>query len=95
MAEVIRVNVLYSGTVQGVGFRHSVWTIAQDFAVTGWVRNLRVDRRVELLAEGSAADIDAFLEKIALERRGFIQSAYRSNCQAKGEFSSFEIAPTA
>ena len=35
----MRINVVYAGRVQGVGFRATAREIAADFAVTGWVRN--------------------------------------------------------
>ena len=44
-------RVLYSGRVQGVGFRFSSKQIARGFDVCGWVKNLP-DGRVELLADG-------------------------------------------
>ncbi|MFZ2278558.1 MAG: acylphosphatase [Prosthecobacter sp.] len=57
-------HVLYSGRVQGVGFRYSTKRIASGFDVTGWVKNLP-DGRVELLAQSLEADeLDAFLEDI-------------------------------
>lgn len=40
-------QVLYSGRVQGVGFRAAVRHIASGFDVTGWVKNLE-DGRVEM-----------------------------------------------
>ena len=57
-------NILYSGRVQGVGFRYSTKRIASGFDVTGWVKNLP-DGRVEMLAQSFEADeLDAFLEDI-------------------------------
>jgi acylphosphatase len=57
-------NVLYSGRVQGVGFRYSTKRIASGFEVTGWVKNLP-DGRVELLAQAlEIAELEAFLEDI-------------------------------
>jgi acylphosphatase len=56
--------VLYSGRVQGVGFRYSTKRIASGFDVTGWIKNLP-DGRVELLAQALEADeLEAFLEDI-------------------------------
>ena len=46
-----RVRILYSGHVQGVGFRYTAKTVAAGFEITGVVRNLP-DGRVELVAEG-------------------------------------------
>jgi acylphosphatase len=54
-----RMTVLYSGHVQGVGFRYTAKTAAAGFEVTGTVRNLP-DGRVELIAEGPREELDAF-----------------------------------
>ncbi len=56
-------QVLYSGHVQGVGFRYTVKQIAKGFDVTGWVRNLP-DGRVELQATGAPRELAAFIEAI-------------------------------
>jgi len=54
-----------SGTVQGVGFRFFVQREAEKLHVGGYARNL-FDGRVEVLAAGSAAQLDEL--KSALER---------------------------
>jgi acylphosphatase len=59
----MRRRVYYSGGVQGVGFRYTSRRLAQDYAVGGYVRNLP-DGRVELVAEGDQAEVEAFLEAI-------------------------------
>ena len=48
---IARVTVLYSGKVQGVGFRYAVKSVALGYELTGTVKNLD-DGRVELIAEG-------------------------------------------
>lgn len=60
---MLRYHVFFFGRVQGVGFRYTCLTISQDFDVTGFVRN-RADGSVELVAEGRADEIDAFLKSI-------------------------------
>ena len=40
-------QLLYSGHVQGVGFRMTVKQLASGYEVTGWVKNLS-DGRVEM-----------------------------------------------
>ncbi len=45
-----QVRVYYSGRVQGVGFRFTAESIANDLGVTGWVKNSR-DGGVEIVAE--------------------------------------------
>ena len=54
-----RLHVWYSGHVQGVGFRYTVRSVAQGFEVAGLVRNL-LDGRVELVAEGTREELEAF-----------------------------------
>lgn len=52
-------TVLYSGHVQGVGFRYTARTVAAGFEITGTVRNL-TDGSVELIAEGARDELEAF-----------------------------------
>jgi acylphosphatase len=58
-----RVHVVFSGRVQGVGFRYSVCRIAAEYKVTGFVRNL-LDGDVELIAEGEQQELFDFLHAI-------------------------------
>ena len=64
--------VLYSGTVQGVGFRYTALHLARGFAVGGAVRNL-ADGRVELVAEGEAAEVERFLAAVRRQMAGYIE----------------------
>jgi len=85
-------QILYSGRVQGVGFRYTVKTAASGYDVTGIVRNL-ADGRVELIAEGSKDELNAFREGIresGLEH--FIKGEEVSWSEAKNEFRGFEVA---
>ena len=56
-------RVYFSGRVQGVGFRFTAQHLARGFDVAGYVSNLR-DGRVELVAEGDPAEIDAFIRAV-------------------------------
>jgi acylphosphatase len=60
--------------VQGVGFRYSARGIARGYTVAGFVRNL-ADGRVELVAEGENAKVEAFLLAIAERWSGSITDA--------------------
>lgn len=57
-------RVYYAGRVQGVGFRYTTQHLAAGFAVAGYVRNLP-SGEVELLAEGAAEEVEAFLAAVA------------------------------
>lgn len=85
-----RRTVYYSGEVQGVGFRYTAATLAADYAVAGFVRNL-ADGRVELVAEGSQEELNDFLAKIAKTMRRYIRQADIHSSPSTGEFRGFEI----
>jgi acylphosphatase len=68
----VRRCVYYSGQVQGVGFRFTSRRLAQDHTVGGYVRNLP-DGRVELLAEGDQAEVDAMLDAVRRQMRDYIR----------------------
>jgi acylphosphatase len=87
-----RIQVFYSGSVQGVGFRYSVRSVATGFEVTGVVRNLP-DGRVELVAEGAKAELEAFRQAIReAGLDGFIRNEDVIWGEARNEFRGFEIA---
>ena len=87
-----RLNIFYSGRVQGVGFRYTVKTVAAGFDVAGIVRNLP-DGRVELIAEGAPAELEGFRAAIRDEGlAGFIQREEVNWAESKHEFSGFEIS---
>ena len=87
-----KVTNLYSGHVQGVGFRYTVRTLTLGFEVTGMVRNLD-DGRVELAAEGAKEELEAFLEAIRQSEVGrFIRQEQPCWSDAKNEFRGFEIS---
>jgi len=86
-----RMQILYSGRVQGVGFRYAVRTLAAGFEVTGTVRNL-ADGRVELTAEGVPAELDAF--RTAIRDAGLaanIRTEDASWADPSGGFTGFAI----
>lgn len=86
-----RLQVLYSGRVQGVGFRYNTKKTALGYEVTGTVRNLQ-DGRVELICEGSKEELEAF--QIGIRESGvrkFIRQEEASWGTPTGEFRGFEI----
>ena len=90
MPEVHHESVFYSGHVQGVGFRYSVLQVAKEFEVAGFVGNL-ADGRVQLEAEGTAADVTAFLDAVQEKMHGYIRKTERSGGARPGQFRGFTI----
>jgi len=87
---VQRVRVLYTGTVQGVGFRWRVVDASRAFQVTGFVRNLP-DGRVEVVAEGERAVVERFLSTVRDRLGDLIERADATWSSATGEFRSFGV----
>ncbi|MEI7534243.1 MAG: acylphosphatase [Verrucomicrobiae bacterium] len=86
-----RMNAFFSGRVQGVGFRYTAKTVATGFEITGLVKNLP-DGRVELVAEGAQAELEAFLVELhGAGLAGFIRDEQVIWADAKNEFRGFEI----
>jgi len=84
-------QVLYSGQVQGVGFRYAVKSVATGFDVTGSIRNLP-GGGVELIAEGARDELEAFRQ--AIRESGldhFIRQEDVSWQEAGSGFRGFEI----
>jgi acylphosphatase len=88
---LVRVNVHYSGRVQGVGFRYIVKSLVPGYEVLGTVKNLS-DGRVEMVVEGQQGELEEFLQAIR-------DSGLRSNIQdenivwgeAEDKFRGFKI----
>jgi acylphosphatase len=87
----LRLKVQYSGMVQGVGFRYTVKSLVPGYEVTGTIRNL-ADGRVEMVAEGSREELEAFHQGILDSGLGgLISDAQKTWGEARGEFRGFEI----
>jgi acylphosphatase len=87
----VRRTAYYEGRVQGVGFRYTTNSIAQDFRVVGQVRNLD-DGRVELIAEGQAAELARFLNQVGETLGRYIHGSKITESPATGQFATFSIA---
>lgn len=85
-----RLQIIYSGRVQGVGFRYAAKMTARGFEVTGTVRNLR-DGRVELVAEGERAELEAFAQAIREAGVGSLIKNEAATWAAPGGLRGFEI----
>ncbi len=87
-----RMQVFFSGTVQGVGFRFTAERLAQRFSVSGFVRNLD-DGRVEVVAEGEETALVNFLTAIRESgMKDYIRDVEAHWSDAQDTFTGFRIA---
>lgn len=86
----MRWHILFSGRVQGVGFRVTTSQVARDMGVTGWVRNL-TDGRVELVGEGPAGQSRELVRRICHLTHGEVSDWSLVPAAATGEFHRFEV----
>lgn len=84
------IRFLFSGRVQGVGFRYTAQRLAGRFAVAGYVRNLD-DGRVELVASGDPAEIEELITSIEREMGRNIQDISRGPIDLSTPLSGFTI----
>ncbi|MGE5280466.1 MAG: acylphosphatase [Deltaproteobacteria bacterium] len=85
-----RLHALFSGHVQGVGFRFTVRSLARTAGATGWVRNLP-DGTVEVLAEAEEGLLADILARIDSEFEGYIRDKRLEWQAPTGEFNDFGI----
>jgi acylphosphatase len=81
---------LFTGRVQGVGFRWTTERIARRFPVTGFVRNL-VSGQVELVVCGEMESVEALILAIKQRFEGHIGGIDREEMPGHAEFSDFCI----
>ena len=85
-----QVHIHYIGSVQGVGFRYSARSLAQNLGLVGWVKNAP-DGGVELVAEGDEAKLKELLENIREEMGNYISDEQVSWEAVTGVFRDFVI----
>ena len=90
MSGVYHTTVFFSGRVQGVGFRYQAVQVAKEFDVSGWVMNLP-DGRVQLEAEGRAAEVSGFVAAIRERLEGYIRKTEQTNETRPPQFAGFAI----
>jgi acylphosphatase len=88
---VVRRRLLFSGAVQGVGFRY--WAVHESaaFSVTGYVRNL-YNGSVEAVLEGARDEVAAF-EGVLRDGPpyGRVRRVEAIDEEPSREFSSFSV----
>ena len=83
-------TVLFSGRVQGVGFRWRALHALEGCGLDGYVRNLP-DGRVELRLQGEAEDIDQAVARVRAAMADYIHRVESSECKIDERLGGFRI----
>ncbi len=80
------------GIVQGVNFRAFVQHNARALGLTGYVRNLPLERAVEVMAEGEREQLEQLLRQLEIGPRGaWVERVEASWPKYTGAYDRFEI----
>jgi len=83
-------RIIFTGTVQGVGFRFSANSAAQRYRLSGYVRNLS-NGSVEMLIQGRPDDIDDCLSEICESFAGYIRDTKIEDLHPDPAYTDFKI----
>lgn len=86
----IRTRFIYTGRVQGVGFRYTARTTASNYPITGWVRN-NPDGSVTLEAQGTPESVHAYRDDLAQKMRSNILHCEEESICTVTDESGFHI----
>ena len=90
MSKKIREAVIFTGRVQGVGFRYKMYYLSQQYGVTGWVRN-EYDGSVSAQVQGTEEQIDRVIQALSNDRYIEIDHAWRSRIPLDEEERGFRM----
>jgi acylphosphatase len=83
-------ELLIEGRVQGVGMRYFVYTRAQKYNITGFVKNTH-DGNVEVVCSGGSLEMDKFIAEIKKGPSFSFISDVKINEIPENDFKDFEI----
>ena len=86
----IRRHYNFFGRVQGVGFRYTAMYAANDFGVTGWVRN-EYDDTVIMELQGTEEQIDKTVQAIRSARYIMIEKTLCRNIAVDNHETKFRV----
>jgi acylphosphatase len=87
---MVRAHIHFHGTVQGVGFRYTTLSFAQELMLTGWVKNLP-DGTVEAVVEGARPAIEKLITRLKAQFRTYLRDTQVDWLNSSGDFISFSI----
>ncbi|MHC4455754.1 MAG: acylphosphatase [Planctomycetota bacterium] len=83
-------NVIFSGRVQGVGFRFTALYIANRYKLTGFVRNAP-DGTVELVLQGNTNDVNGCIQDIQESFAEYIRDVKIEEITFEAQYEDFKI----
>jgi len=83
-------QIVFTGRVQGIGFRFTALNTANRLGLTGVVRN-RGDGAVEMIAQGPADYIDDCIRDIEESFAGYISQTKTEEIPLSGRYKDFKI----
>ena len=87
---MIAKHIIFTGRVQGVGFRFTAHRIAMLHQLKGYVRN-SPDGTVEMLAQGYTEDIDDCIKNIQESFDGYIRETRIEELPPDPRYKDFKI----
>jgi acylphosphatase len=88
--EIVAKHIVFSGNVQGVGFRFTALKIANGYHLTGYVRNLpRGD--VEMLIQGEEETIGSCVRDLEESFAGYIRQTEAGTATPDPSIKDFKI----
>ncbi len=90
MGENLRKHIIFYGRVQGVGFRYRAYYSANNFGLSGWVRNL-YDGTVEMEVQGREELIHSMLKNLNQDHYIRIDHMETEQIPLKQDESGFRV----
>lgn len=87
---MIAKHIIFTGRVQGVGFRFTAHRIAGLNQLKGYVRNL-ADGSVEMLAQGYTEDVEDCIKDIQETFTGYIKDTQIEELPLDPRYKDFKI----
>jgi len=84
-------HIIFTGRVQGIGFRFTALDIANRYRLTGLVRNAP-DGTVEMITQGPADDIADCIRDIKEAFEGYIRETKTEEIPLDPKYTNFKIA---
>jgi len=84
-------HIIFTGRVQGIGFRFTALDIANRYRLTGLVRNAP-DGTVEMITQGPADDIADCIRGIKEAFEGYIRETKTEEIPPDPKYTNFKIA---